>query len=112
MRRIVRNAAPVGQVILVACACIPGMPCPAKGVMLHASFWVYRTNSVSYKLLFLQKIQGATGSHEKKKRQLSCENPVDVKIGWRRAGDSNPRFPCGEYSLSRRAPSASRSALR
>ena len=33
-------------------------------------------------------------------------------FGWRRAGDSNPRFPLGEYSLSRRAPSASRSALR
>ena len=31
---------------------------------------------------------------------------------WRRAGDSNPRCPFGAYSLSRRAPSASRSALR
>ena len=31
---------------------------------------------------------------------------------WRRAGDSNPRWACGPYSLSRRAPSASRSALR
>ncbi len=34
------------------------------------------------------------------------------KSYWRRAGDSNPRCPFGAYSLSRRAPSASRSALR
>ena len=31
---------------------------------------------------------------------------------WRRSRDSNPRCPCGAYSLSRRAPSASRSLLR
>ena len=31
---------------------------------------------------------------------------------WRRSGDSNPGYPCGVYSLSRRAPSASRSLLR
>ena len=35
-----------------------------------------------------------------------------LKLNWRRAGDSNPRCPFGAYSLSRRAPSASRSALR
>ena len=34
------------------------------------------------------------------------------EMRWRRAGDSNPRHPFGVYSLSRRAPSASRSALR
>ena len=30
---------------------------------------------------------------------------------WRRSRDSNPGYPCGVYSLSRRAPSASRSLL-
>lgn len=35
-----------------------------------------------------------------------------LNLNWRRAGDSNPRCPFGAYSLSRRAPSASRSALR
>ena len=35
-----------------------------------------------------------------------------LKLNWRRAGDSNPRCPFGAYSLSRRAPSASRAALR
>ncbi len=38
-------------------------------------------------------------------------NP-SLNLNWRRAGDSNPRCPFGAYSLSRRAPSASRSALR
>ena len=37
---------------------------------------------------------------------------VREKANWRRSRDSNPRCPCGAYSLSRRAPSASRSALR
>ena len=34
-----------------------------------------------------------------------------MKLKWRRAGDSNPRWALGPYSLNRRAPSASRSAL-
>ncbi len=44
-------------------------------------------------------------------KKAGHEDPL-LKSNWRRAGDSNPRFPFGEYSLSRRAPSASRSALR
>ena len=46
------------------------------------------------------------------KRKKDAQVDVLSKSNWRRAGDSNPRCPFGAYSLSRRAPSASRSALR
>ena len=46
------------------------------------------------------------------KRKKDARVDVLSKSNWRRAGDSNPRCPFGAYSLSRRAPSASRSALR
>ena len=45
-------------------------------------------------------------------RKKDARKDVLLQINWRRAGDSNPRCPFGAYSLSRRAPSASRSALR
>ena len=45
-------------------------------------------------------------------RKQARTNPSLWRSFWRRAGDSNPRYPFGVYSLSRRAPSASRSALR
>ena len=47
-----------------------------------------------------------------RRNQAPDSGQVRTSILWRRAGDSNPRFPWREYSLSRRAPSASRSALR
>lgn len=46
----------------------------------------------------------------REKKTLPDQGALAFK--WRRSRDSNPRCPCGAYSLSRRAPSASRSLLR
>lgn len=47
-----------------------------------------------------------------KEKPFAREKTKGNSKKWRRAGDSNPRWALGPYSLSRRAPSASRSALR
>ena len=62
----------------------------------------------------LPQLRTLSGSNPRLPSKRKKDARVDVlsKSNWRRAGDSNPRCPFGAYSLSRRAPSASRSALR
>ena len=62
----------------------------------------------------LTQLRTLPGSNPRSPPKRKKDARVDVlsKSNWRRAGDSNPRCPFGAYSLSRRAPSASRSALR
>ena len=43
---------------------------------------------------------------------LHAVTQLQKSTNWRRERDSNPRWAFGPYSLSRRAPSATRSSLR
>ena len=54
----------------------------------------------------------ARSSERACKRKTGTVSRACRHSNWRRSGDSNPRYPCGVYSLSRRAPSASRSKTR
>lgn len=63
----------------------------------------------------LLNARALSGSNPQRPFSIIKKSPrwdPSLRLNWRRAGDSNPRCPFGAYSLSRRAPSASRSALR